>query len=509
MNWIKRLYRNSVFHYLILSAIFTAFVILTLHGRGKPMIDDAAIYFRYADQICSGHGIVYNSGGQHVYGASSLPYLFLLSLIHKLGLPVERGALLINYAAMVGVVLITFDLITRSHDNEQEPLPAWSGWAACAAALCVPSVFVWVAQGLECGTHLFVCMLCVWLADRGKQALTGAALALALMSKLDAATLVIAILRVELVRTRRFPAKMLVTFLASLAPWLLFTKLYFGSPVPMSLQAKLHNEFSTAGHGFLNHYRQLLSVLVVGLSSVLLCRQRWVQVSAVWFVLYVLVYDLTSRGYPFPWYFFTSDYLLYMLAAVSLCSVVSGSRTIIEIARRFVQKQDRQSFRIGQISGIAAILLATMVYHNLLGCRGAQHNWRAWAESIETDRHQIGQMIHDYASPGEKVVSAFGWIQYLSSVDVYDPTGINDLEFLRIADLKGKPGYEAALSKWGGNYVTYFTDDREPVYQKDYVAVAVFKRTLRTGFPQFTLWARRGSNMEMKLRGQRLPLVYQ
>lgn len=53
-------------------------------GRPRLGIDDANIFFVYAQHLAHGQGFVYNLGGEHVEGASSLLFLFLCTLIWRI-----------------------------------------------------------------------------------------------------------------------------------------------------------------------------------------------------------------------------------------------------------------------------------------------------------------------------------------------------------------------------------------------------------------------------------------
>lgn len=65
---------------------------------GKPMfgIDDANIFFVYAQHFAHGHGIVYNVGGEHVEGFTSTLYFLLCSLTYLVSRSPEMILLWVN-----------------------------------------------------------------------------------------------------------------------------------------------------------------------------------------------------------------------------------------------------------------------------------------------------------------------------------------------------------------------------------------------------------------------------
>ena len=80
---------------------FMVVIILTLiawnsNGRSLIGVDDANIYFVYMNHVAQGHGFVYNVGGEHVEGFTSLLWTIIGSIIMAVHLPLEMTLLLGN-----------------------------------------------------------------------------------------------------------------------------------------------------------------------------------------------------------------------------------------------------------------------------------------------------------------------------------------------------------------------------------------------------------------------------
>lgn len=69
----------------LLAAVIVFYVIFSYFNLA-PLEEDAYIYFRFAENIAAGHGYVFNPGGEHIEGCSSITWLFLLAAIKLLGL---------------------------------------------------------------------------------------------------------------------------------------------------------------------------------------------------------------------------------------------------------------------------------------------------------------------------------------------------------------------------------------------------------------------------------------
>jgi hypothetical protein len=491
-----------------LTLFFSAFLLGALRYHARPIIDDAAICFRYVDHIVAGHGIVYNYPGPHVYGASTLPYTLLLSLLHCIGLDTEFASLIVNIVCLAVTCCLLFRLCVARTELVHARMPGLWVLLPCFLALFNGTVMVWITQGLESGFHLLLCVTAIWFYEYRKYTWSGLFIAFALMNKLDAVTLGAAIVLYHTAIHHRLPFRLIGVAIIAYLPWLLFTSLYFGNPLPMSLMAKVLHEFASHGHGFLSHYQALLWVVIPGLASVFLSRAAFVRILGIWFVLYVLLYDFVARGGQFPWYFFPSDFTICFLAGITLAILACG---IALPGARVRDSKDRQpvmpspAWRQRIVSGVAVVLFVWLGLSGLRVARYRLRDARNWSNTIEQDRVDIGLFLHRYAAPTESVYSGHGWIQFLSRLKVYDGSGINDPDLVRMT--------------WEGRQSRYLPE-RRPTYlvdhayippadlRSEYILIARFTRTERAGWPNWNLWARKDSVAMKALENNRLPIVF-
>ena len=191
--------------------------------------DDCFITFRYAENIASGKGFVYKEG-ERVLGTSTPLYTLLLTLLVKLGLPIVLLARIINIGAdcLTGALLF---LLLRQFKL---------GVATFAALFYVlfPRVIVWSVSGME--TSLYVLFIAASLYSYYKENfnLTSLFLGLTFLTRVDGIILGLAILVHFVLQYKRFPTRMVLGYLAVVLPWLIFSLLYFGSPVPNSVPGK-------------------------------------------------------------------------------------------------------------------------------------------------------------------------------------------------------------------------------------------------------------------------------
>lgn len=92
--------RKVTITYLLIFVLSGLTVLLALNRFGYPTIgiDDANIFFVYANNLANGFGFVYNIGGEKVEGFTSLLWTIICALVFKLSPYPELTLLLINTA---------------------------------------------------------------------------------------------------------------------------------------------------------------------------------------------------------------------------------------------------------------------------------------------------------------------------------------------------------------------------------------------------------------------------
>ncbi len=308
---------------------------LAIGARALPTprtIDDAFITFRYARNVLAGVGFVYNAG-ERVLGTTTPLYTLLLAALA--GLTGSDNypwlALWVNAVADAATCLLLVALGYVLTGRRSVGLGAALLWAIA------PMSVTFAIGGMETSVFIFLLTLTAYLYVIGTTRLAAITGALVLLTRPDGVLLVGPII-LDLVvgwlrqrRQRRFPWAEAGLFVGTLAPWAVFATLYFGSPVPQSIAAKIAVYRLSPDAAFirlLQHYGTpffehevlgrfwplagLMLYLVLNLLagvSLIRCRPRaWPLAAFPW--LYALVYSLANplifRWYlapPLPFYF--------------------------------------------------------------------------------------------------------------------------------------------------------------------------------------------------------------
>jgi hypothetical protein len=132
--------------------LFAGLMLRATGGRLSLPVDDSFIYFQYARQAAAGHFLSYQSGEAPTTGATSLPWLALLTLGSLLGFD---GKAILVFALLVGGLLFALAAkatgdAERSLLSHAEPVPRIWGISFAGALVLLSGPLQWAAwSGME------------------------------------------------------------------------------------------------------------------------------------------------------------------------------------------------------------------------------------------------------------------------------------------------------------------------------------------------------------------------
>jgi hypothetical protein len=207
---------------------------------GARTIDDAFITFRYAQNLLAGSGLVFNPGEQ-VLGTTTPLYALIITVLALpfggANAPFPSLALVVNALADAATCLLLWQIGKRL-GSERSGLIAALVWAVA------PYSVTFAIGGLETSVVVFLLAFTVWAYLTDHLVLTALSAAFALLARPDALILVGSLLLDRSWRAFHEPRKPircgeLLAFLIPLALWGAIATIYFGSPLPHSIMAKL------------------------------------------------------------------------------------------------------------------------------------------------------------------------------------------------------------------------------------------------------------------------------
>ncbi len=213
---------------------------------GLRIIDDSFITFRYARNLLAGQGFSYNPGEMVLGTTTPLYTLVLVALGALTGGPQANFpflAVLVNALADAGVCILLYKL-------GQRLLQPLTGLTVALVWAIAPYSVTFAIGGLETSLYIFLLTLTTWAYLEKHRRITALAAALAILTRPDAILLLGPLALDRIFRALR-PGKTnlhaseplrISEVLIALLPvllWYGFAWLYFGSPFPHSVQAKL------------------------------------------------------------------------------------------------------------------------------------------------------------------------------------------------------------------------------------------------------------------------------
>jgi arabinofuranosyltransferase len=139
-----------------------AAVLLILENYiGVYMPDDAYITYRYAENLATGHGLVFNAAAAPGEGYSNLSWIILLAGLARLGQDLTVWAARLGQVLSILNLLLVYALSLR--------LVGQRGWALIAPALVALTApyALWAQGGLETMWYATLLLLSVWLMVEG------------------------------------------------------------------------------------------------------------------------------------------------------------------------------------------------------------------------------------------------------------------------------------------------------------------------------------------------------
>jgi len=217
----------------LLVAGLIAIALLARLLPGERMVDDAYITFRYARNLVTGHGFVYNPG-ERVLGTTTPLYTLLLA-----GLALATGsrdfpalALAVNALAGATSVWLLYGLGKQFAGHKAPAVAAALLWAVA------PYSVTFAVGGMETDLTIALLLAATYAHVTGRPRAMAVLSALALLARPDTAILLVLLWLDLVLARRRLPWQEGIITLTLLAPWLIFGVLAFGSPLTGSIAAK-------------------------------------------------------------------------------------------------------------------------------------------------------------------------------------------------------------------------------------------------------------------------------
>jgi hypothetical protein len=428
--------------------------------RADYVSDDAAFFFRYAENLAAGHGYRWNVEEPPVWGASAPLWPLVLAAGILLGATVEAVCLAASWIFTLGATALVA-LVARRVSGT---------WGILALAAIAPLAYLysgWATTGLESPLTFFVVALALAVASRPRHGvLLGLAAGLCMVQKVDLVPLGLALLAGTALwhRDRLRPAILAALVLAG--AWYGFAAWHFGFPLPNSFLTKMTADYHMVEREWFARVTLvegaqplLLTLAAVGL--VVLRRQRFVAALALVAIAAPLAgYTLRPPPEEFAWYTAPLGCALVLLATCGLAGLL---RAIAGTAGRVW----RIALAVAVLAGTAAALYR--LDHQRITAL------RFYLNLVEEARAGAGRFVDRNTPPDARVYTGYGNIAFYSRRFVYDHSFLNRRPEPGDMLLKYAPEVFVAAS-----FATGIPPEEFPV-PRNYVVVRTFTGPLDSG----------------------------
>jgi len=203
----------------------------------QPQLDDSFITYRYAQNLVSDAGLVWNPG-ERVEGITNLLWTLLVAGGMAVGAPAPAVGHVLGMLCGAALLLATASLASVGVPARYRPIAALSSWVVLAS----PALPYFATSGME--THGFLAIVVAALAahGHGRMRLATTLLCLGIAVRPDAGIVAASVLGTQLLQSGlRRPSHWLplAAFVATVLGLTAFRLAYYGSPIPNTFYAKV------------------------------------------------------------------------------------------------------------------------------------------------------------------------------------------------------------------------------------------------------------------------------
>ncbi|MEO8376046.1 MAG: hypothetical protein ABI579_00110 [Candidatus Sumerlaeota bacterium] len=375
---------------------------------GPHIIDDSFITFRYARNLGTGHGLVFQDG-ERVLGFSAPLWTLILSMAEFLGLSIPIAAVGLSYGSYAALALLVFRIGCATNRRTSSFL---------TIAFLTISVFFYIllASGMETMLYTAVTTGLLLSVVTRRWRHVGALAGLAMFTRYDGLITVI----VSLVFTLwlggwRTALKQALIAAAIYLPWFLFSWGYYGSPIPQTIIAKKavhYVDWSLLFKTYIPIYLSFQPLWALWFAAAtwggvtLARRDRAFAILPAWVLAFGGTFLAAKTAVPaFIWYLAPLYPIMFFLGVVGL-EELSAKLARWNIARLL----------------IPALLL---LYHGYFFLQKARTEGSSVIAREEAYR-QNAQVLNQFVKPGYKIlvgeVGTLGW--YVRDATIIDGYGL-------------------------------------------------------------------------------------
>jgi len=398
--------RNTVFFLFFAAAVVARVIFFFLTNFAA---DDALITFRYAENLITGNGFVYNAG-EKVLGTTTPLFTFITSILMLLKFSALKAAMLVSLICSGLTAIIIYRLAQRLRFTKLSFVPA-------LVYILWPRSIVADTSGME--TALFTLLIiAAWYFQHRKLSYYSVGLAtLASLCRPEGFLLLGIVLIYNCLKDRRYILAYLAVPALIIIPWLVFSYLYFGTIVPTSISGKLALYSHMAIPSFweklayLMGWHNPLGWIMTALAFIggwwLYQKQNFGVLEIIWLAAMIAFFTI-GRTALFFWYV-VPVYPIYIIFASASLPFLWDKISI------------PSSRQLAANMVLTVIICGTLLFM----CRQQAIYYKDYARYLNEVHQAIGLYLRDNAAPNDVVAARYiGNTGYYSGLTILDRDGM-------------------------------------------------------------------------------------
>jgi 4-amino-4-deoxy-L-arabinose transferase-like glycosyltransferase len=374
----------------------------------SSLTDDAYITFRYARNLASGYGFVYNIG-ERVLGTTTPVYAILLVPFIKLGFSPDAISITLAVICDLLICVLLYLLFQKSLGD----------CIALLTSLFYATAYVSIAAcgyGMETQLFILFVVASVLFLEYQRYMLMAAVAGLAVVTRPEGALLAVIFAVALFIKLRRddlsLALRTVLLFIAVAAPWYIFAMFYFGSPFPNSMLAKYFQRSITV-HEWLDFFVMRNHVIVMywlgtfaGLLYGIRIKSRAIILLVAWAVVYTLFFLIGRPPFLGGWYFPPVMLSIATLAAVGFAKI--GGWVLRGTARAVVV-----------LAVFMVLLIAVILPKNL------ENTVRWYRKTAGNVYIPVAEWVAENTKPNDIIhASDIGYLGYISGRRILDAAAL-------------------------------------------------------------------------------------
>lgn len=317
---------NIIYIAIILALFFAGYYFFRL--------DDTFIFYKYAKNIAEGNGYVFNPG-EKINATTSPLYTLILALLYWIIKPIYSDSFVIlgNLISIISIVLILYSM-KKIFNNDS------NFYLFTSIFLALP--LLKFGFGMETFLNLALIAYSVNLYIKEKFVLASLFAGFSVLARFDSVLFAGIIFLYYIFDKRKLPSvRMTVAFLVAVIPWFTFSKIYFNTFLPTTIDAKLSQQhLGLFGSGFIfltnstrvipGGYITIASILFSILFSLIflykkkiyIFRNKGISILLLWSASLFVTYAFIINAPPYQWYYTPFAVPVSILLAITISTMI-------------------------------------------------------------------------------------------------------------------------------------------------------------------------------------------